>query len=192
MTRLRCIEELVQEFQEQRPIRGGSLIITIFGDAIAPRGGTVWLGSLINLLEPLGLNQRLVRTSIFRLTKDGWLTSNQIGRRSYYTLTDSGRRRFESAFRRIYAELYPEWDGKWDMIIATQLDNELRKVLKKELEWQGFGNIAPSIMAHPMADQQELYNTLQELCVQAEVIHMRSEMVGTTQTSAALKQLVHE
>ena len=192
MTRLRCIEELVQEFQEQRPIRGGSLIITIFGDAIAPRGGTVWLGSLINLLEPLGLNQRLVRTSIFRLTKDGWLTSNQIGRRSYYTLTDSGRRRFESAFRRIYAELYPEWDGKWDMVLATQLDNELRKVLKKELEWQGFGNIAPSIMAHPMADQQELYNTLQELCVQAEVIHMRAEMVGTTQTSAALKQLVHE
>jgi phenylacetic acid degradation operon negative regulatory protein len=47
-------------------------------------------------------------------------------------------------------------------------------------------------MAHPMADQQELYNTLQELCVQAEVIHMRAEMVGTTQTSAALKQLVHE
>ncbi|MBP0048689.1 phenylacetic acid degradation operon negative regulatory protein PaaX [Marinobacterium sp. AK62] len=191
MTKIRCIEELVEEFKEQRPIRGGSLIITIYGDAIAPRGGTVWLGSLINLLEPLGLNQRLVRTSIFRLTKDGWLTSNQIGRRSYYSLTDSGRRRFESAFRRIYAELYPEWDGKWDMILANQLDNELRKVLKKELEWQGFGNIAPSIMAHPMADTQELVNTLQELCVQNEVIHMQSELVGT-QTSEALKELVHE
>ncbi len=191
MTKIRCIEELIEEFKEQRPIRGGSLIITIYGDAIAPRGGTVWLGSLINLLEPLGLNQRLVRTSIFRLTKDGWLTSNQIGRRSYYGLTDSGRRRFESAFRRIYAKLHPEWDGKWDMILTNQLDNELRKVLKKELEWQGFGNIAPTIMAHPMADSHELNTTLQDLCVQNEVIHMHSELVGS-HTSEALKELVHE
>ncbi|MCO4757495.1 MAG: phenylacetic acid degradation operon negative regulatory protein PaaX [Oceanospirillaceae bacterium] len=191
MTKLRCIEELVEEFKNQRPIRGGSLIITIYGDAISPRGGTVWLGSLIKLLEPLGLNQRLVRTSIFRLTKEGWLTSTQVGRRSYYSLTDTGRRRFESAFRRIYAELYPEWDGKWDMVITTQLDVELRKVVKKELEWLGFGNIAPSVMAHPMAEMAEVNSTLQELCVNGEVIHMESQLIGT-QTSAPLKELVHE
>lgn len=191
MNRLTCIDELIDEFQEQRPIRGGSLIITIFGDAIAPRGGSVWLGSLIRLLEPLGLNQRLVRTSIFRLTKEGWLTSNQVGRRSYYSLTESGRRRFQSAFKRIYAELYPEWDGQWDLLITTQLDNELRKVLKKELEWQGFGNIAPGIMAHPMADMSEIDSTLQELCVTREIIHMTSTL-RDKHTSAALKELVHE
>lgn len=191
MNRLRCIDELIEEFKNQRPIRGGSLIITIYGDAISPRGGTVWLGSLIKLLEPLGLNQRLVRTSIFRLTKEGWLTSTQVGRRSFYSLTDLGRRRFESAFRRVYAELYPEWDGMWDMVITTQLDNELRKVLKKELEWLGFGNIAPGIMAHPMADMGEVTGTLQDLCVQNEVIHMRSQLVGS-HTSLPLKELVHE
>ena len=191
MTKLRCIEELVKEFKAQRPIRGGSLIITIYGDAISPRGGTVWLGSLIKLLEPLGLNQRLVRTSIFRLTKEGWLTSTQVGRRSYYSLTDTGRRRFESAFKRIYAELYPEWDGKWDLIFTTQLDNELRKVVKKELEWQGFGNVAPGIMAHPMADMLEVNSTLQDLCVTGDVIHMESQLVGS-QTSAPLKEMVHE
>lgn len=191
MTKLRCIEELVEEFKNQRPIRGGSLIITIYGDAISPRGGTVWLGSLIKLLEPLGLNQRLVRTSIFRLTKEGWLTSTQVGRRSYYSLTDIGRRRFESAFRRIYAQLYPEWDGKWDLVITTQLDVELRKVVKKEMEWLGFGNISPGVMAHPMADMAEVNSTLQELCVNNEVIHMESQLIGT-QTSAPLKELVHE
>lgn len=191
MTKLRCIEELVEEFKNQRPIRGGSLIITIYGDAISARGGTVWLGSLIKLLEPLGLNQRLVRTSIFRLTKEGWLTSTQVGRRSYYSLTDTGRRRFESAFRRIYAQLYPEWDGKWDLVITTQLDVELRKVVKKEMEWLGFGNISPGIMAHPMADMAEVNSTLQELCVNNEVIHMESQLIGT-QTSAPLKELVHE
>ena len=56
-----ALETLVDNFRNRRPIRAGSLIITVYGDAILPRGGTVWLGSLINLLEPLGLNQRLVR-----------------------------------------------------------------------------------------------------------------------------------
>ena len=64
---------LVDQFQAQRPLRSGSLIITVYGDAIAPRGGTTWLGSLIALLEPFGLNPRLVRTSVFRLAKDVWL-----------------------------------------------------------------------------------------------------------------------
>ncbi|MDH3589938.1 MAG: hypothetical protein OEQ74_11100, partial [Gammaproteobacteria bacterium] len=79
--------DLVEDFRAQRPIRAGSLLITVFGDAIAPHGGTVWLGSLIRVLEGFGINQRLVRTSVFRLVKDGWLTTEQIGRRSYYSLT---------------------------------------------------------------------------------------------------------
>ena len=56
--------ELVARFRRQRPLRGGSLIITIFGDSIMPRGGAVSLGSLIALGAPFGLNERLVRTAI--------------------------------------------------------------------------------------------------------------------------------
>ena len=66
-----------------------SLIVTLFGDAISPHGGVVWLGSLVDLVAPFGLNERVVRTSVFRLSKDGWLTSTQVGRRSAYGLTDS-------------------------------------------------------------------------------------------------------
>ena len=57
-----------------------SLIVTVYGDAIEPHGGAVWLGSLIQLLEPIGINERLIRTSIFRLTKEGWLTAEKVGR----------------------------------------------------------------------------------------------------------------
>ena len=55
--------ELVAQFRRQRPLRGGSLIVTLFGDAIMPRGGAVALGSLIALAAPFGLNERLVRTA---------------------------------------------------------------------------------------------------------------------------------
>ena len=78
-----------------------SLIITIYGDFIAPHGGTVWLGSFIRLVQALGLNERMVRTSVYRLSQEKWLVSQQLGRKSYYSLTTSGRRRFEHAYRRI-------------------------------------------------------------------------------------------
>ena len=94
MSNLAPLNNLITRFQEQTPIRASSLIITLYGDAIEPHGGTVWLGSLINLLEPIGINERLIRTSIFRLTKEGWLKAEKVGRRSYYSLT--GRLKFSS------------------------------------------------------------------------------------------------
>ena len=57
-----AVRGLLRHFRTQRPLRGGSLLITIFGDAIAPRGGAVTLGSLIRLAAPFGLTERLVRT----------------------------------------------------------------------------------------------------------------------------------
>ena len=45
----RRTDALVARFRRQQPLRGGSLLVTILGDAIAPRGGVIGLGSLIEL-----------------------------------------------------------------------------------------------------------------------------------------------
>jgi phenylacetic acid degradation operon negative regulatory protein len=80
-------QQRLDAFRQQRRVQAGSLIITAFGDAILPRGGRIWLGSLIRLLEPLELNERLIRTSVFRLAKEEWLRTETIGRRADYVLT---------------------------------------------------------------------------------------------------------
>jgi hypothetical protein len=98
----RAAQDLIEEFRSRPTLRAGSLITTVFGDSIAPRGGVVWLGSLIQVLAPFGISERLVRTSVHRLVKDGWLESEQSGRRSYYRLTETGRERFAQATHRIY------------------------------------------------------------------------------------------
>lgn len=54
---------------ENLDLKAKSLLITVWGDCVAPHGGTVWLRSLINLVEPLGLNDRMVRTAVFRLQR---------------------------------------------------------------------------------------------------------------------------
>ncbi len=137
------------------------MIITVFGDAILPRGGRIWLGSLIRLLEPLELNERLIRTSVFRLAKEEWLRTETIGRRADYVLTPSGRRRFDEASRHIYAAHAPLWDRRWRVILLVgDLAAKLRDQLRRALFWQGFGIIGGDCFVHPGADLSTVLDAL--------------------------------
>jgi len=164
--------KLVAEFSSRRTLRTGSLITTVFGDAIAPRGGSVWLGSLIEVMSNFGVSERLVRTSVFRLVQDGWLQSTQVGRRSYYSLSDEGRDRFERATHKIYGEPMTDWDGQWCMVMLADLAAERREVVRKELGWLGFGALAAGVLAHPAPEMSEVDALMQRLDVADELIVM--------------------
>ena len=191
MSSLAPLNHLITRFQEQTPIRASSLIITLYGDAIEPHGGTVWLGSLINLLEPMGINERLIRTSIFRLTKEGWLTAEKVGRRSYYSLTGTGRRRFEKAFKRVYSANLPAWNGAWTLVLLSQLDAGKRKAVREELEWQGFGAMGVNLLGCPRTDRADLSATLRELEVEDDCIVFETQ-VQEVLASKALRAQVRE
>jgi phenylacetic acid degradation operon negative regulatory protein len=136
---------LVRRFRRQRPLRAGSLLVTIFGDSITPLGGVVTLASLIRLAAPFGINERLVRTSVTRLAQDGWLANRRDGRLSEYRLTDTGRARFAEATRRIYASNPHTWSGSWTLVL---LPSSGRSALRTQLQWLGFGQIEPGLLAH--------------------------------------------
>jgi len=155
------IQTRLDDFRQQTRVQAGSLIISVFGDAILPRGGRIWLGSLIRLLEPLELNERLVRTSVFRLAKEEWLRTETVGRRADYVLTNSGRRRFEEASRHIYAAHAPLWDRRWRLILAVgEFDLKERDRLRRALFWQGFGLLGADCFVHPSADLTAAFDAL--------------------------------
>lgn len=145
------------------PPRAKSLVMTLFGDVVASHGGAVWLGSLIELLAPFGINDRLVRTSVFRLAEEGWLDARREGRRSRYTLDPRSAARFNRAHERIYAPVQRDWDGNWTLVFANigAITAEQRAGLRKELLWQGYGTIAPFVFAHPAPDGAALDDILQ-------------------------------
>ncbi len=155
------LAERIDAFRQLRRVQAASLIMTVFGDTVLPRGGRIWLGSLIRLLEPLDLNERLVRTSVFRLVKEGWLAAETVGRRSNYLLTPSGRRQFEEASRHIYASRAPLWDRRWRLILVTGvLDARWREPLRRTLGWKGFGLVGGSGFIHPSANLADVLDLL--------------------------------
>src|SRR6266446_3149408 len=93
----RIIEQLKRE-----PSRTGSIVITVFGDAIVPRGSSVWLGTLLEFFKTLDIDSGVVRTAMSRLAADGWLERNKVGRNSFYRLANRGRQTFDAATKHIY------------------------------------------------------------------------------------------
>jgi phenylacetic acid degradation operon negative regulatory protein len=162
---------LVNRFRRQRPLRGGSLVITVFGDAIAPRGGEIALASLIRITAPFGLTERLVRTSVGRLAEQGWLEGRRYGRLSYYRLTAAGAARFAEATLRIYGDAPDEWDGYWTLLLTAP---GLGRSLHHELKWLGFGQVLPGLLAHPSHAPESASKRLRELGVLDEVSVMRA------------------
>jgi phenylacetic acid degradation operon negative regulatory protein len=104
------------------PPRIASLIITVWGDAVVPRGGSLWLGSLQAILDRFGCREGQVRTAMSRLTEEGWLLRTRQGRLSFYRLGPRGAASFAAAARRIYdpprAGL-PAWDGAFRLVLSA-------------------------------------------------------------------------
>lgn len=180
--------KLVQEFRARPTLRAGSLITTVFGDAIAPRGGKVWMGSLIRAMACFGISERLVRTSVFRLVGDGWLQSEQIGRRSYYCLTEIGRERFQHATQRIYGVPRDGWDGKWCLLLLSGLETAARETVRREFAWLGFAPLSANLLAHPSPNTNDLDATCRRLDVAGGLVVLEGQ---TIRNAAQMRRLAH-
>ena len=136
----RIIDQLKRE-----PSRTGSIIITVFGDAIVPRGGSVWLGTLLEFFESLDIDSGVVRTAMSRLAADGWLTREKIGRNSFYRLAGKGRQTFELATQHIYDPPPSNWTGRFELLLI----GEDRDVSREALRNAGFGSPLPGVWVAP-------------------------------------------
>lgn len=113
-----ALDALVAELHTRGRLRVWSLVITLFGDAIVPRGGKAGLSVLQAVMTRLDVENGALRTAMSRLAADGWVEREKSGRNSIYALAASGRHAFDEATRRIYAAGPPEWDGRWTIAVA--------------------------------------------------------------------------
>ncbi|MFQ5348561.1 MAG: PaaX family transcriptional regulator C-terminal domain-containing protein [Rhodothalassiaceae bacterium] len=157
-------------------LRAKPLVATLYGDSLLPHGGGAWLSSVIRLAAPLGLSERMVRTVVFRLRRDGWLEAEKSGRRSFYRLTAGGCRQFRTAEKRIYTVPRDDWDGHWTLVVFDGAGPEAaRRALLRELGWSGFAPLAPRIIAYPAREHGILERALEGSGMRDHVLCLAAE-----------------
>ncbi|MEM1022886.1 MAG: PaaX family transcriptional regulator C-terminal domain-containing protein [Myxococcota bacterium] len=155
-----------------RRLRVWSIVVTLFGDAVVPRGGEVWLGVIRQLLSRLDVESGTLGAAMSRLTADGWLERRKEGRLSFYRLAETGRRTFEAAARRIYAgRITTPWDGRWTLVLETS--SEPARV--SALSSAGFGRLDSRVWARPGGQGEvEVEGLVFEATVRSESEALRS------------------
>ncbi len=141
-----------------------SLLFTIYGDFILRYGQEVWVGSMIQALGEFGIAPPAVRVAVSRVAQEGLLQARKEGNKSYYMLTEKGRRRIEEGVRRLYRQAPEAWDGHWRVLTFTAPEDrkELRDQVRAELEWRGFGPLTPSTWISPHRQEEAIRNLVEE------------------------------
>lgn len=185
------INEWIKRYLKEEEPRSKSLMVSAFGDSIATLSPGIWLGDLIALMAPFGVNERLVRTSAFRLIDERWLEARRDGRRSHYSLTASGTRRFELAYGRIYTPPQEQWDGTWTVLLLPRNGetSSERLELRRQLEWEGFASPTHGVMLHPAANYETLRQTLQDLDAFDKTVVMQARSVEQFSSEPATEMI---
>lgn len=122
------------------PPKAASFIVTLYGDVMEPRGGALWIGSLIELCERVGISETLVRTAVSRLVGAGQLLGERAGRRSFYRLTPEAAQEYAAAAPIVFGLPEP---AAWTLApCASEADFAA-------LEAQGFARIGGALALGP-------------------------------------------
>ena len=158
------IPTLVQGWRSAPHISARSVLVTVLGDALLPVSKSAWLSQLFKLAVPYNFSSRLVRTSLFRLADEGWVTSERHGRQSKYILTPFAEREFADAADRIYNNHRPPLDGQWTLVLfdGTRISLRERDRLARHLGWHGFVALERGVLASPMCGVETVRQILAE------------------------------
>lgn len=133
------LRTLVARLHARGRLRVWSVVVTMFGDMIVPRGGRVALAVLQEIAARIGIEPGALRTAMSRLAADGWVVREREGRNSFYRLAEGGRHAFDLATRRIYAGGPPAWNGSWTVLISP---SEVRAADAEEAAALGFVRVS--------------------------------------------------
>ncbi len=128
---------LIADLHAAGRLRVWSIVVTAFGDMVAPRGGVIALPALRALLEGVGVEPGALRAALSRLTSDGWLTRAVQGRSAVYALAPARAAEVAAAGPRFYGAHPPP-----AVLAVTEGEGAA-------LALAGFGALRPGVWVGP-------------------------------------------
>ncbi|MEU6578571.1 PaaX family transcriptional regulator C-terminal domain-containing protein [Streptomyces sp. NPDC046805] len=161
------VQPAVSRRRELGDASARSLLMTMLGEYVLPRGEPVWTSVLVDALAVFGVEEKSARQALARTAAEGWLAPERLGRRVRWALTPPGRRLLTEGAERIY-DVGGEcaWDGTWLVVLVSvpEARRDLRHRVRTRLSWAGFGSPEPGVWITPHAAREaEALGVLKEL-----------------------------
>ncbi len=136
----------------------------MLGEFVLPHGGSVWTSTIVDGLARLDITERNARQAAARLSDQGLIASERVGRSARWTLTEEGRRLLEEGSDRIdrFAIEPLAWSHRWLVVLASVPEDERAKrhQLRSRLGFAGFGFLGPGVAVSPHIDREANANAI--------------------------------
>lgn len=144
--------------------RPETFLLVLFGDQVLGRGVAVATGSVIAVLDRLGVGEHATRAAVARMVRRGFLRSLRRGRQAFLGLTPHAVNVLNDGLRRLEADVVDRnWDGQWTLLTFSVPETRRadRHALRTRLGWQGFAPLRSGLWVSTWAT--DVSHTLAEL-----------------------------
>ncbi|MFE9812776.1 PaaX family transcriptional regulator C-terminal domain-containing protein [Streptomyces sp. NPDC005548] len=133
--------------------RTQSVMLSFFGIHLLGRPLAVSSGSVIAVLERVGISEEAVRSTLNRMVKRGLLERHRRGRKTYFGLTPHAGKVLKDGHDRVWrtGAVNRDWDGQWTMVgfSLPEAWRSERHDLRSRLIWAGFGPLQNGLWVAP-------------------------------------------
>ena len=164
------------------------VVLTLYGDYILHLGGEIGIDTLIKLLANFDLSQQAVRSAISRMSRKGLIKVRRVGRRSYYSLTSTGRTLLTEGARRIFKRKTTKWDGTWNIVTYSipEKTRETRDIFRRELGWLGYGSLSEATWISPYDMTAEVNELAEKLDIKDCIQIFNAKQVGSASPTSIM------
>lgn len=165
-------------------------VMIILGDFILPNQRTFWLDEFLTKLSWLNVLERTGRSTLARMTKDGWFAVEKVGRRNRYRLTAWGETVLRQGDLRIFEQAVQDWDGRWHLLTYSLPEEKrvLRHHLVRQLGWLGFGRISRGTWLSPHDRRAALRQALKAPETNNYLHFFAGDYLGNTDINQLIRQ----
>jgi phenylacetic acid degradation operon negative regulatory protein len=128
-------------------------MLTFLGDYLYETDLCVFSGSVIDVLDRLGVSEHATRSTLTRMVNRGLLHRQKHGRRMYFGLTARAVGILRDGYERIWrtGAVNDDWDGTWTLLgfSLPEAWQRQRHDLRSKLVWAGFGPLQGGLWIAP-------------------------------------------
>ncbi|MFI5236135.1 MAG: PaaX family transcriptional regulator C-terminal domain-containing protein, partial [Gemmatimonadales bacterium] len=154
------------------------------------QGGELPGSWLVSALESAGSTRPAVRQTLFRLEREGQLSSRRTGRSKWYRLTATGEAQVSAGRDRLWPAAPKRWDGRWTIVSAAFAAGErhARLRLLSVLTARGYGHAGPGLHLHPYDEPGAVARLVTDLGLDHAVELFRAERAGAEDDRAFVQR----